>query len=182
MLTWLHWPRPVHKGMKPFTRCMHNTNPLPILPVYIFISDKWENMISGCFKSALKAPISIWKTKKNKNILKWVILVKPCHLPPPLPHITQIPGKGCSHSLVPRPHPQMSWWVNPGILAHMIVMWPLAYTHAWETVFGWLGLSIELWAKEMDSLYQNPFSGVMDGCGLGTRPVFPQVKTWIQVF
>ena len=36
MLTWLHWPRPVHKGMKSFTRCMHNTNPLSILPSYIW--------------------------------------------------------------------------------------------------------------------------------------------------
>ncbi len=47
--------RPVHKGMKPFTRCMHNTNPLlnitliRIFGVYIFISDKWDPL-SGCFK------------------------------------------------------------------------------------------------------------------------------------
>ncbi len=57
---------PVHKGMKPFTRCMHNTNPLPIyltfiylahiFGVFIFISDKWEYfslwMLQKCIESS----------------------------------------------------------------------------------------------------------------------------------
>ncbi len=60
-------PRPVHEGMKPFTRCMHNTNPLPILLLdsfgIIIHFHQWENMNSGsgCFW------ISIWKTTENRN-------------------------------------------------------------------------------------------------------------------